>query len=160
MNTIILNPIGTIHSPHTSAKGTPIQPQAAKNVKATLEIFPEYVEGLKDLSAFSHLILLYHFHEIKSTKLQVKPYMDAELRGVFATRAPGRPNAIGLSVVKLINIEGNLLHIEQADMLDGTPLLDIKPYVPQFDPQEEIRIGWLEKRVNKLKQTKDDGRFC
>ena len=159
MDVIKYKPIGIIHSPFKEPKGTPIQPTGAKNIDATIELFPEYVEGLKDLEGFSHIILIYHFHLSKHTSLRVKPYMDDELRGVFATRAPSRPNPIGISVVRLVKVEGNILHIQDVDAVDGTPLLDIKPYVPEFDTRKVERIGWLEKRVHRLRETKDDGRF-
>jgi len=159
MDVIKYKPIGIIHSPFKEPKGTPIQPTGARNIDATVELFPEYVEGLKDLEGFSHIILIYHFHLSKHRSLRVKPYMDDELRGVFATRAPSRPNPIGISVVRLVKVEGNILHIQDVDAVDGTPLLDIKPYVPEFDTREVERIGWLERRVHRLRETKDDGRF-
>ncbi len=156
---IILEPIGIIHSPFDKPEGTPIQPKAAKGREGKVEIFPEYVEGLKDLEEFSHIILLYRFHLIKKTKLKVKPYMDEREHGVFSTRAPSRPNPIGLSVVSLLKIEENLLYIKDIDIVDGTPLIDIKPYVPEFDKREDCRIGWLSENVKKLPKSKDDGRF-
>jgi len=159
MSEIKYKPIGIIHSPFKEPKGTPIQPAGAQGVKGTVEIFPEYVEGLKDLEGFSHIILIYHFHLARRGTLKVKPYMDNKLRGVFATRAPSRPNPIGVSIVRLIEIKGNILHIQDVDIIDGTPLLDIKPYVPEFDVRNVEKIGWLEKRVKKLHITKDDGRF-
>ena len=152
-------PIGTIHSPFKEAKGVPIQPTAAKNVKGMVEVFSEYVEGLKDLEGFSHIILIYHFHLSKHYSLLVKPYMDENVHGVFATRAPARPNPIGMSVVRLIKRENNILHIKDVDIVDGTPLLDIKPYVPQFDIRKNCKIGWLEKNIYKLPTSKDDERF-
>ncbi|AJC72026.1 hypothetical protein X802_07530 [Thermococcus guaymasensis DSM 11113] len=151
--------IGVIHSPFKEPKGVPIQPSAARGVKGTVEVFPEYSLGLKDIEGFSHIILIYHFHLAKPGKLLVRPYMDEEEHGVFATRAPGRPNPIGLSIVRLIGVEGNVLHIEDVDIVDGTPLLDIKPYVPEFDMREVERIGWLERNVHKLPEARDDGRF-
>ena len=152
-------PIGVIHSPFKEPKGTPIQPTAAKGAPGIVEVFPEYAEGLKDLEGFSHIILIYHFHLVRGYKLRVKPYMDNELRGIFATRAPSRPNPIGLSVVRLVKVKGNILHVEDIDIVDGTPLLDIKPYVPQFDVREVERIGWLERRIHKLPKARDNGRF-
>ena len=152
-------PIGVIHSPFKSAQGVPIQPKAAKEVEGVIEIFPDYVEGLRDLDGFSHIILIYHFHLVRGYRLLVKPYMDDSVRGVFATRAPARPNPIGISVVKLLKIDRNLIYVKGLDVVDGTPLLDIKPYVPDFDIFEVERIGWLERCVHKLKQAKDDGRF-
>jgi tRNA-Thr(GGU) m(6)t(6)A37 methyltransferase TsaA len=122
-------------------------------------VFPEYVEGLKDLDGFSHIILLYHFHLSKPSPLRVKPYMDDEAHGVFAMRGPSRPNPIGLSIVRLEAVEGNVLQIRDVDIVDETPVLDIKPYVPQFDARDVERIGWLGEQVHKLPTTQDDGRF-
>lgn len=154
------SPIGVVHSPHRQPSGTPIQPAAAEDVRGAVEIFPEYVEGLKDVEGFSHIILLYHFHLSRGYSLLVKPYMDDVERGVFATRAPRRSNPIGLSVVRLDKTEGNRLDIRDVDIVDGTPLLDIKPYVPQFDMRSgETKIGWLEKKVRKIPSTRDNGRF-
>ena len=151
--------IGIIHSPFKEPKGTPIQPKGGKGVEGTVEVFPEYVEGLKDLEGFSHIVLVFHFHLAKGYSLQVKPHLDDKEHGIFATRAPSRPNPIGISVVRLERIEGNVLHIRDLDMIDGTPLLDIKPYVPEMNASEVERIGWLEGKVKKLEETADDGRF-
>ena len=159
MNEIKYHPIGVIHSPFKEPKGTPIQPAGAENTEGTVELFPEYTEGLKDLDGFSHIILIYHFHLSKKASLKVKPYMDEELHGVFAMRAPSRPNPVGLSVVRLAGMEKNILHIRDVDIVDGTPLLDIKPYVPEFDIRKVEQTGWLEKNVHKLPDTKDDERF-
>jgi len=156
---ICYRPIGVIHSPFREPKGVPIQPSAAKGIRGTVEVFPEYADGLKDVEGFSHVILIYHFHLARSGKLIVRPYMDDEEHGVFATRAPGRPNPIGLSVVRLLEVRGRRLTVENVDVLDGTPLLDIKPYVPEFDVHRVERIGWLEKSVHKLLKARDDGRF-
>ena len=152
-------PIGTIHTPHKSLDGMPIQPAGAQKIRGTIRIAPEYAVGLKDLDGFSHIILLYHFHRVKESKLLVTPFMDSRLRGVFATRAPKRPNAIGLSVVKLVKIEETTLHIENVDMLDGTPLLDIKPYIPDIDAHAATRIGWLKNAGERFKKTRSDKRF-
>ena len=160
MNEIKYKIIGIIHSPFKEPKGTPIQPAGAKGINGTVEIFPEYTEGLKDIEGFSHIILLYHFHLSKVSTLLAKPYMDNEMRGVFAMRGPSRPNPIGISVVRLVKIEGTVLYIQDIDIVDGTPLLDIKPYVPKFDIRQIERIGWLESNVHKLSQSKDDGRFA
>jgi tRNA-Thr(GGU) m(6)t(6)A37 methyltransferase TsaA len=122
-------------------------------------VFPEYAEGLRDLEGFSHIILIYHFHLSKVRSLRVVPYLDTEAHGVFATRAPSRPNPIGISVVRLVRIEQNTLHIQDVDIVDETPLLDIKPYVPQFDIREMQKIGWLQKKAHKISTSKDDGRF-
>lgn len=151
--------IGVVQSPFKDLEGMPIQPSGAAKIRGTVEIRPEYEEGLKDLEEFSHLILLYHFHKARKTELVVTPFMDTEPHGVFATRAPRRPNPIGLSVVKLLRREGNTLHIENVDILDGTPLLDIKPYVPEFDHPQEVRVGWLEKAKGEVKGKRSDDRF-
>jgi tRNA-Thr(GGU) m(6)t(6)A37 methyltransferase TsaA len=160
VNDIRYKPIGIIHSPFKEPKGTPIQPAGAKGINGTVEMFPEYAEGLKDIEGFSHIILLYHFHLCKGAALIAKPYLDNEAHGVFAMRGPSRPNPIGISVVCLVKVEGNVLHIQDVDIVDGTPLLDIKPYVPEFDIREVARIGWLANKVHKLSQSKDDGRFA
>jgi tRNA-Thr(GGU) m(6)t(6)A37 methyltransferase TsaA len=158
-NEIKYKPIGVIHSPFKEAKGTPIQAAGAEGTNGTVEIFPAYAEGLKDVEGFSHIILIYHFHLSKRLTLLAKPFMDNETHGVFAMRGPSRPNPIGVSVVRLVRVEGNMLHIRDVDIVDGTPLLDIKPYIPEFDIREVERIGWLEKSVHKLSVSKDNGRF-
>ena len=159
MTTIKYSPIGVIHSPFKRPKGTPIQPAAAEGINGSVEVFPQYAEGLKDIEGFSHIILIYHFHLSGEGSLIAKPYMDTESHGVFAMRGPSRPNSIGISVVRLTKVEGHRLHIQDVDIVDGTPLLDIKPYVPEFDIRDVERIGWLEKNVHKLPESKDDGRF-
>ena len=151
--------IGIIHSPFTDPQGMPIQPAGAAGVKGTVEVFKEVQAGLKDLEGFSHVVLLYHFHRSQGFELHVIPFMDSQPRGVFATRAPKRPNSIGLSVVRLRRIDKGILHIENVDILDGTPLLDIKPYVPEFDLQENPRTGWLQGAEGKVAHRKADGRF-
>jgi tRNA-Thr(GGU) m(6)t(6)A37 methyltransferase TsaA len=157
--TISYEPIGIIHTPYHDAAGMPIQPASAAGVKGAVEVFPQFAEGLRDLGGFSHIMLLYHFHESEGYELLVTPYLDDAKRGVFATRAPRRPNPIGVSVVRLTGIDGLALHVENVDMLDGTPLLDIKPYVPQFDNHEAGRIGWLANAAGRAATTKSDGRF-
>ncbi len=159
MNEIKYKPIGVIHSSFKEPKGTPIQSVAAKSIDGTVEVFTEYAEGLKDIEGFSHIILIYHFHLSKGSPLKVKPYMDNEVHGVFATRAPSRPNSIGISIVRLVGVKENILHIQDVDIIEGTPLLDIKPYVPEFDIRETEKRGWLEKNIDKLLTSKDDGRF-
>ena len=156
---ITFQPIGIIRSPHQELAGMPIQPAAAAGVKGTVVLDLSFQEGLKDLEEFSHVILVYYFHQAKSPDLLVKPFLDDVKHGVFATRAPRRPNGIGISVVKLMAIEGNILEVENLDILDGTPLLDIKPYVPDFDEQEEVRIGWLESSRGKINKKMADDRF-
>ncbi len=150
-------PIGVVHSPFTEAAGTPIQPSRAKGILGTVEVYPEFAPGLADLDGFSHIILLCHLHRAKPHELRVIPYLDTVPRGLFSTRAPSRPNPIGLSVVRLIGIVGNVLSIEAIDMLDGTPVLDIKPYVGDFDRPEEVRYGWLEEAGKR--DAVADGRF-
>ena len=159
MKQIKYTPIGIIHSPFKTPQGTPIQPQAAAGVKGTVEVFPEYVVGLSDLQGFSHIYLIYHFHLAKAFALQVKPFLDDTPRGLFATRAPSRPNPIGISIVELMTIENNGLNIRDIDVVDNTPLLDIKPYVPDFDVREANKIGWLKEKTKKIKAIIDDGRF-
>jgi tRNA-Thr(GGU) m(6)t(6)A37 methyltransferase TsaA len=152
-------PIGVIHSPFKQRKGMPIQAAFAQGASGTVELEPQYADGLEDLEGFSHVILLYHFHLSKGCQLQVKPFLEEETHGVFATRAPRRPNAIGISVVRLERIEGTKLYVSDLDIVDGTPLLDIKPYVPQFDDRSNARIGWLEKRIHRANSKKADKRF-
>ena len=156
---IIFKPIGIIHSPFAKPEGTPIQPSAARDVEGIIEVFPEYQKGLKDIGGFSHLIILYNFHLIKKFSLEVIPFMDKVPRGLFATRAPSRPNPIGLSVVRLEKLSGNKLHVKDIDIVDGTPLLDIKPFVGEFDRRDDFRKGWLDKNIRKLPISRDDGRF-
>ena len=143
-----LKQIGVIHSPYKVSDGMPIQPPFSKET-GEVEVFKGYEAGLKDLEGFSHIIILYLFHDSGGYKAHVRPYLDNNPRGLFATRAPWRPNPIGLSIVKLMEMGGNILEVEGIDVLDGTPLLDIKPYVPEFDWRENVRIGWLEGKVRK-----------
>jgi tRNA-Thr(GGU) m(6)t(6)A37 methyltransferase TsaA len=159
MQPVTFIPIGVIHTPFKEPKGMPIQPMGAHGVKGTVEVDPAYTDGLKDLGGFSHVILIYHLHLSRAYQLQVKPFLDDSLRGVFATRAPKRPNPIGLSVVRLERIEGNTLYIANVDIVDGTPLLDIKPYVPEFDAAGEIRVGWLEGKLPDATIRQSDDRF-
>lgn len=156
---IEFTPIGIIHSPFMERENMPIQPAGGAGIKGTVEVFEEFRAGLKDLDGFSHIILLYHFHRSRSFNLHVVPFMDSELRGLFATRAPKRPNPIGLSVVQLDKVEDGVLQIRNMDILDGTPLLDIKPYVPEFDSPVEVRTGWLEKVGKNVSSRKSDDRF-
>lgn len=141
---IVYKPIGVIRSEHTIAQETPIQSIYAKDCQGWVEIFPEYTEGLRDLDGFSRIYLIYHFHQAESVKLIVKPFLQDVEHGIFATRAPCRPNAIGLSVVELLRRDGNVIHLNGVDILDGTPLLDIKPYTAKFDRFEPSRNGWQD----------------
>lgn len=156
---IIFKPIGTIYSPFETISGMPIQPAGAAGIKGHLEIFPAYREGLQDLDGFSHIILLYWFHKVTHSRLKVTPFLDHQERGVFATRAPTRPNPIGLSIVKLTGIDDHILTIENVDVLNQTPLLDIKPYVPAFDWQAVTRVGWLAETAAQATNHKSDQRF-
>lgn len=151
--------IGIVHSPFQQRQGTPVQPKAAKNIKATIEIKQEFADGLADIDGFSHIVVLFGFHKSTDYKLRVKPYLDDELKGVFATRAPKRPSQIGLSIVKLEKVCSNILHITGADMLDGTPVFDIKPYLPSLNPDGEIKIGWLREKYSQFEHKKADDRF-
>lgn len=156
---ITYRPIGVLHSPFTSLDQMPIQPTAQSSAPGVAEILPEFADGLRDLDGFSHVILIYHLHEVHRTQLTVTPFLDSEPRGVFATRAPTRPNAIGLSVVALEGIEGTRLLLGGLDVLDGTPLLDIKPYVPEFDAPADVRIGWLGAARGRVAGARSDDRF-
>ena len=160
LDEIVYKPIGVVFSPFEKPQDVPIQSAAAKGVTGNIEVNKEYTDGLKDLDGFSHIILLYHFHFAKASSLQVKPFLDKKIHGVFSTRAPSRPNPIGISVVKLLQIDKNKLYIQDVDIVNKTPLLDIKPYVPVFDQRETEKIGWLTKNINRLPSTKDDGRFA
>ena len=152
-----LIPIGVIHSPHLKAEGTPIQAALATGVQGTVEVFPEYGAGLRDLDGFERVWLVYWFDRAKEAELVVTPYLDTTPRGLFATRAPCRPNPIGLSCVRLLEVRGSMLHVDGLDILDGTPLLDIKPYLPAFDAFEAKRIGWCAEAG--AKRTVADDRF-
>lgn len=142
---LLMHPIGVIHSPFTDKSKTPIQPSRS-TAKGTIEIFSDFIEGLADVEGFSHIILLYVFHQSSGYELQVKPFLDNQLRGLFATRHPCRPNPIGMSIVRLLRCRNNVLEIDGVDVLDNTPLLDIKPYVPDFDLRTGERTGWYEVR--------------
>jgi tRNA (adenine37-N6)-methyltransferase len=152
-----LTAIGIIHTPFTEAPGTPIQSSGAGDVEGVVEVFPEFADGLRDIAGFDRLWLIYHLHRMTEAQLIVRPFLDNQARGVFATRAPARPNHLGLSAVRLLRIEENRLYVSQVDMLDGTPLLDIKPYVPEFDHFAVDRTGWYEGK--KARGVVADGRF-
>jgi tRNA-Thr(GGU) m(6)t(6)A37 methyltransferase TsaA len=143
----IMKSIGVIHSPFTDKKQTPIQPTRS-NASGWAEVFPEFAQGLQDIEGFSHIILLYVFHQSDGYSLMVKPFLDDKQHGLFTTRYPCRPNPIGLSIVRLQARHENTLDIEGVDILDGTPLLDIKPYVPDFDVRTDVKIGWYAQRSN------------
>lgn len=160
MNEVRYKLIGIVHSPFRKPQNVPIQSVASKGIKGSVEIAREYVEGLKDIEGFSHIILIYHFHLSRDYSLIVKPYLDENLHGVFSTRAPSRPNPIGISIVRLTKVEDNILYIQNVDVIDGTPLLDIKPYVPKFDQRKTAKIGWLKNNIKRIPIISDDGRFA
>jgi len=141
--------IGVIHTPFLHAKGTPIQSAVAGNAQGVVEVFAEFAEGLKDVAGFERLWLIYLLDRASTAQLITRPYLDNQDRGVFATRSPARPNHIGLSSVRLLQVEGNRLLVSEVDMLDGTPLLDIKPYVPAFDHFDVTRTGWYANKCAK-----------
>ena len=153
-----LTPIGIIHSPYPGPEGTPIQPVFSEGNSGRVELYPEYCAGLADLEGFSHIYLIYYMHRVEGFSLTCKPFLDTREHGIFATRAPRRPNPIGISVVELHGIDGGVLTVGPLDIVDGTPLLDIKPYVPEFDIRPQATSGWYEKAGNKG-QTVADGRF-
>jgi len=157
---IIFKPIGVIHTPFPEPAGIPIQGALRTDMEGDVEVYPEYQDGLKDIEGFSHLILIYHFHQAASFSLISKPFLDDTPRGVFSIRGPRRPNPIGMTVVRLLSIKDNKLHFAGVDMVDGTPLLDIKPYFPDIDAHETSRLGWMgDKLKSRGKTTKADSRF-
>lgn len=143
-----VKPIGTIYSPFKNKKETPIQPFKSKAI-GKVEVFKKYQKGLKDIEGFSHIILIYKFHRSRGYKLLVRPFLDSKMRGLFATRYPRRPNQIGITVVRLLNKENNILTVKGIDIIDKTPLIDIKPYVPEFATKTNVKIGWLKARLPK-----------
>ncbi len=153
------NPIGVIHTPFKTLEDMPIQPLAGQGIAGEIVLANALVPGLKDLDGFSHIYLIFHLHQAQRTELKVIPYLDSRPHGVFATRSPLRPAKIGLSIVKLISIQGNRLRIEDVDMLDGTPLLDIKPFVPDFDNRSGAKKGWVKASREKIVRRRSDGRF-
>lgn len=151
-------PIGIIHTPFTERGNTPVQPAEGAGIKGTVEVFEEYRPALKDLDGFSHIVLIWVLHRSEGYSLQVVPHRHSEIRGLFATRSPNRPNPIGLSVVRLDSIDEGILHIRDVDMLEGSPLLDIKPWVPE-STGGGIRAGWLEESGKTAEGRGSDGRL-
>jgi len=156
---IIYQPIGIIYTPFSSLQDMPIQPSSARNLRGELVLHPQFTAGLTDLDGFSHIYLIYHFHKTNGYELIVKPFLDDQPHGVFATRAPKRPNPIGMSIMQLISIEENVLTLENVDILSGTPILDIKPYVPAFDKHDHVKVGWLTGKDEQAKIKRSDERF-
>jgi tRNA-Thr(GGU) m(6)t(6)A37 methyltransferase TsaA len=156
---ICYRPVGVVRSPFTDLKGMPLQSVAAAEVRGQIEICPEFVPGLRDLDGFSHLHIVTHLHRGAPGGLEVVPFLDDTVRGVFATRSPRHPNPIGLSVVRLLAVAGGTLEVSGLDLLDRTPVLDIKPYVPAFDSLAAERTGWLQEKTERVHHVKADGRF-
>ncbi len=156
---ITFEPIGIVHSPFTELADMPIQPTGEEAAQGILEIYPAYDDALADLEGFSHIYALYFFHKVSGWQPKVLPFLDKQPHGLFSTRAPRRPNPIGLSLLKILAIEGSRIHVAGLDILDGTPLLDIKPYIPGFEDPQDVRIGWLEGCAGQVKNRKSDHRF-
>ncbi len=159
MKTISLKSLGTIYTPFDTLEDMPIQPGGAAEILGTIELEEQYTEGLADLQGFSHIYLLYEFHMAQRTALTVTPFMDVTPRGVFATRSPLRPNHIGISIVKLISVEKNVVTIQGIDILNGSPLLDIKPYIAAFDAVQECQSGWMKSSADEVAEKRSDLRF-
>lgn len=158
MENVIYKPIGIVHSEFKSAVGVPIQ-SSLSNKTGKIEVYREYLDGLKDLEEFSHIILVYHLHQSSGYSLKVKPFLDDKEHGIFATRSPKRPNAIGLSVLEMVGIDGNILNVNRIDIVEGTPVLDIKPYVRKFDVWDNKKEGWFTEKVKGLTEHYSDDRF-
>jgi len=156
---IAYRPIGIVHSPFRDTTGMPVQPVGAMGVAGRVEVHPDFVGGLKDLAGFSHVFLLYHLHRVAGYDLVVRPFLDNADHGIFATRSPTRPNPIGLSVLELAGVDGAAVHLRNVDILDGTPVLDIKPYVPHFDVWEADKVGWFARNAQKAGAYRSDDRF-
>ncbi|MDK2982106.1 MAG: tRNA (adenine37-N6)-methyltransferase [Chloroflexota bacterium] len=156
---ITFEPIGVVHSPFSDLADMPIQPTGEQAAEGTLELFPDYCEALADLDGFSHIYALYYFHKSKGWKASIVPFLDTQARGLFSTRAPRRPNPIGLSLLRVLSVEGCVVKVAGVDILDGTPLLDIKPYIPQFENPQDVRVGWLAGHADQVKRKRSDHRF-
>jgi tRNA-Thr(GGU) m(6)t(6)A37 methyltransferase TsaA len=155
---VTYRPIGIIHSPFKEATGVPRQSAGAADINGTIEVFDDFSEGLKDLNGFSHIVVIFHLHMAKRASLKAYPPWDGKEHGVFATRSPYRPNPIGVSVVQLECVDKNILHISGIDMADDSPVLDIKPYVPELNPTKSVRIGWLSGKVEGMNKSKSGDR--
>lgn len=152
-------PVAHMRTPFTDVRGMPIQPVGARGVAGSIDVLPEFADGLADIEGFSHLLVVYHLHECQGFTLRVTPFLDTGEHGIFATRSPRRPNPIGISVLRLTGVSGNRLHVENVDMLDNTPVLDIKPYVPTFDVWDADRTGWFAAVADNAVQCRADDRF-
>ncbi|MDM0111809.1 tRNA (N6-threonylcarbamoyladenosine(37)-N6)-methyltransferase TrmO [Variovorax sp. J22R133] len=157
---VTCRPIGYVRSRFDDPVGTPIQTVAAQQEVAQVEVLAPFVAGLRDIEGFGFLILLTHFHKCLHERLEVTPFLDDQTHGVFATRAPTRPNRLGISIVQLLRVEGAVLHVAGNDMVDGTPVLDIKPYLPEFDVRATQRIGWFADRLSRLPDARADDRMA
>jgi len=146
-----IKPIGIIHTSHNTKEETPVQGVFQSDAAGTVEVFPEFAEGLKDIELFSHIVLLYHFDRAGKVELVRKPFLDDNPHGIFATRHPCRPNGLGISTVRLLGREGNFLRVSGIDVLDGTPLIDLKPYIPRFDSFPDAAEGWFAGKENRKK---------
>lgn len=153
------SPIGVIRSPYKELTDMPIQPKGAEEVMGRVELNPGLVEGLQDLDGFSHVYLIYRFHKAERTDLKVVPFMDTVERGIYSTRSPLRPNHIGISIVEITGVENNIVHLRGVDVLDNTPLLDIKPYIDAFDYVENSRCGWMTRSREEVAGKRSDDRF-
>lgn len=160
MDAVICRPIGVVRSRFVDPAGMPIQTAAVPDELGRIDVLQEFVPGLRDIEGFDYLILFTHLHRAAHERLDVVPFLDDASHGVFATRAPTRPNRLGLSIVRLLRVEGAVLHFAGNDMLDGTPVLDIKPYVPKFDVRQTHRIGWFDKRVDTMADVRSDDRMA
>ena len=156
---VTFSPVGIVHSPHKELAGMPVQPPAASSFTGEIEIFPEFAEGLLDIEGFSRLMVFYHLHKSSGPLLSAVPFLDTKPHGVFASRIPRRPNALGFSVVRLISRKGCILEIGDVDILDGTPVLDIKPYVPEFDAYPHESSGWFAGKLSGISEKRSDERF-
>ncbi len=152
-------PIGVVHSPFKTVENMPVQPSAARDVEAEIEIFEQYKEGLSDIDGFSHIYVVFYLNRVRETRLRVIPFLDTVERGIFATRSPARPNPVGLSLVELVSVNENFLRIRGIDMLDGSPVIDIKPFVPDFEKHDNVRKGWFEGNTHKAEKILSDTRF-
>ena len=156
---ITLSPIGRLETPFNDIADMPIQPSVLADTRGKAVLDEKFVPGLKDLDGFSHIILLFLLHKISGYQLEVVPFMDTLPHGIFATRSPKRPNRIGMSIVRMESVVGNIVQFKGVDMLNGSPLLDIKPYYSYFDQQTQVRNGWLEGKTLRPENLHSDKRF-